>query len=416
MEFKLNVPLTWFNKNYRFLLFDPYREIPLQIYYGGSGSGKSVFISQKNILDIINEPRNFLIVRNTAHTLRSTVFEERRKVIYQWGLQEYFEIREGSLQITYKPTGYTMLFRGLDDVEKLKSITTAKGPITDLHLEEATEIAEDKFEQLELRMRGKTTVTKRTIFSFNPVLRRHWIAKRFMNGRNIKFAFNNEMLIFKTTYKDNDFITEQDKAKIESKKGFYHQVYALGNWGVLGDLIFNNWAIKECKHINFEHTKYGIDFGFASDPACLIKCALHKPTKTIFIQEEIYMHGATNDVLAAKSKRIIGNNVVYCDSAEPKSIQELRNQGENRLNAVAVSKGRDSKWHGIQWLQQWNIVIDKSCVNFIDEISQYQWKKNKDGETLPEPQDNDDHLLDALRYATEAERMPQGQVSRVNIY
>lgn len=414
--FNLNLPVDRVNRAYRFLFKEPYRSIPTQILYGGAGSGKSVAIAQRDIVDIINEPRNFLIVRNTANTLRGSVFEERRKIINSWGLRKYFDIKESNLQIVYKPTGNIMLFCGLDDVEKLKSITVPNGPITDLRIEEATECKEDTFEQLELRMRGITHLQKRVVLSFNPVFRRHWIAKRFFNGRNIQFAYNNDLLIFKTTYKDNDFITAQDKVKIESKKGYYHQVYALGNWGVLGDLIYNNWEIESCAANHYDKTLYGLDFGFASDPAALIKVGVNKPTKTLYMQQELYVHGATNDVLAAKAKHIVNNAIAWCDSAEPKSIQELRNQGVNRIHAQAVSKGPDSKWHGIQWLQQWTFKIDKNCVNFIDEVSQYQWKKNKDGETLPEPVDNNDHLLDALRYATEAERTVQGSINRVNIY
>lgn len=414
LMYSLTLPSERVNTAYRFLFQEPYRSISTQILYGGAGSGKSVAIAQRDVLDIVNEPRNFLIVRNTANTLRGSVFEERRKVINQWGLRKFFDIKESNLQIVYKPTGNIMLFCGLDDVEKLKSITVPTGPITDLRIEEATECKEDTFDQLELRMRGITHVPKRVVLSFNPVFRRHWISKRFFNGRNIKFAHNNELLIFKTTYKDNDFITAQDKAKIESKKGYYHQVYALGNWGVLGDLIYSNFEIEACSLNNYDKTLYGLDFGFASDPAALVKVGVYKPAKTLYIQNELYIHGATNDVLAAKAKPIVNNSIVWCDSAEPKSIQELRNMGENRLHAQPVSKGKDSKWHGIQWLQQWNIKIDKSCVNFIDEISQYQWKKNKDGETLPEPVDDNDHLLDALRYATEQERRPQGSMSHVS--
>lgn len=414
LMYSLTLPSERVNTAYRFLFQEPYRSISTQILYGGAGSGKSVAVAQRDIFDIVNEPRNFLIVRNTANTLRGSVFEERRKVINQWGLRKFFDIKESNLQIVYKPTGNIMLFCGLDDVEKLKSITVPNGPITDLRIEEATECREETFEQLELRMRGITTVPKRVVLSFNPVFRRHWISKRFFNGRNIKFAYNDDVLIFKTTYKDNDFITAQDKAKIESKKGYYHQVYALGNWGVLGDLIYNNWEIESCANNNYDKTLYGLDFGFASDPAALIKVGVHRPSKTLYMQQELYIHGATNDVLAAKAKPIVNNSIVWCDSAEPKSIQELRNMGENRLHAQAVSKGKDSKWHGIQWLQQWNIKIDKNCVNFIDEISQYQWKKNKDGETLPEPIDNNDHLLDATRYATEQERRPQGSMSHIS--
>jgi phage terminase large subunit len=363
-----------------------------------------VAIAQRDIIDIVNEERNFLVVRNTGNTLRQSVFEERCKVIKQWGLTNYFDIRQGDMQLVYKPTQCAFFFRGLDDVEKIKSLTPANGVLTDLRVEEATETSQDKVFELHRRMRGQTSLIKRSVYTFNPTLKTHWIAKKHFKGQDIGFLYNKEKLIFRTTYKDNAFLTQQDINFIMSLSGYQGQVYRDGLWGVLGDLIFNTWEIIDCKNTEFDVTRYGIDFGFSSDPAAVIKVGYIKSKKEIYIQEGFYIRGGTNDVLAAKAKATVRDNTVWCDSAEPKSIQELRNAGENRISAYPAKKGPDSVWHSLQWLQQQKIYVDKRCTDMINELSAYQWKKSKSGETMQEPAESDDHLIAALRYATERDR------------
>lgn len=391
---------------------EPVRSVPLQIFYGGASSGKSVFIAQRDVIDIINEERNFLIVRKIANTLRSSVFEERRKVITGWGLLPLFDIRESDLTIAYKPSGCIMMFRGLDDVEKVKSIAAPRGVFTDLRVEETTECSESDIDQLGIRMRGLSPVPKREVYSFNPIFRSHWLCKKYFNGALIKYHRNADRVIFHTTFRDNKFLTPQDRKKLLSYTGYQHDVYCDGKWGVLGDLIFTNWEVQDLTGREFDTLRYGLDFGFTNDPSALLKVAIQQNTKTIFILSEIYKHGLTNDVLAKLIKPICGDATVWCDSAEPKSIAELHNQGENRINSQPVKKGKDSVWHALQWLQQWKIIIDRRCTNTINEFSQYQWQKNKDGISLNEPVGTNDHSIAALRYATEYDRIG-AQVSLV---
>lgn len=401
----INFPLRMFNERYLFLLREPIRNTPLQILYGGASSGKSVFIAQRDVIDIINEPRNFLIVRKFANTIRSSIFEERRKIIIEWGLLPLFDIRESDFTITYRPTGCVMMFRGLDDVEKIKSITAPRGVFTDLRVEEATETSESDIEQLGIRMRGLSPVPKREVYSFNPIFRSHWICKKFFNGALIKYHRDSEKMIFHSTYRDNKFLTDQDRKKLLDKVGYSRDVYTDGKWGVLGNLIFTNWEVADLGGRKFDLVRYGLDFGFTNDPSAIVEVALQHNTKTIYITKELYEHGATNDVLAAKAKPIVGEAPVWCDCAEPKSISELHNQGVNRINSHPVTKGKDSVWHSLQWLQQWHIVIDRRCTNTINEFSQYQWQKNKDGISLNEPIGTNDHAIAALRYATERDRI-----------
>jgi len=156
-----------------------------------------------------------------------------------------------------------------------------------------------------------------------------------------------------------------------------------------------------------------LDFGFAKDPAALIHTHYDRKKKTIYVLDELYMTELTNDVLATEVKKIIGNQLVVCDSAEPKSIKELRQYG---VNAIGAKKGKDSVNHGIQWLQQQTIVVDVKCQNMKNELMKYKWKEDKNGNVLPVPVDKDNHLIDALRYAYEDEffekrpvvRKPQG--------
>lgn len=254
-------------------------------------------------------------------------------------------------------------------------------------------------------MRGLSPLPKREVLSLNPIFRSHWICKRWFKGEHIKYFRNDDLLIFHSTYRNNKFLTPQDRKKYESYTGYQRDVYTEGKWGVLGDLIFTNWTVSDVQGAQFDTIRYGLDFGFGNDPSTVLKVAVKSNTRTLYILKELYTHGATNDVLAAKMKPMVGDSTVWCDCAEPKSIQELRNQGVNRISAQPVTKGPDSVWHSLQWLQQWRIVIDKRCENTINEFSQYQWQKNKQGDNLNEPVGKNDHTIDALRYATERDRL-----------
>lgn len=381
-------------------------QCPLQIFYGGSGSGKSVFAAQSRIENFINEPRNYLVVRKIKETVSSTVFAETKKAIYQLRVERDFKITESPMVITYKPDNRIMYFSGLDDVEKLKSIAVPNGVITDIDIEEATEILESDYDQLDLRLRGLSPVVKRIRMFFNPIFRIHWICRRFFNGKWILYKYDpKEMLILHSVHPDNKFLTEQDHKKIESKKGYMYDVYALGKWGVLGDLILP-FSIQDCRDLVFDKTVYGLDFGFTNDPSACLKKGIKENERKIYIQQEIYGHHLTNDKLARLIKPMVNGNVVWCDNAEPKSIVEMRQQGDYSINTQPVQKGQDSVWHSLQWLQQWEIIVDKGCTHTIDELSQFQWAKDKKtGQSLNEPVPGNDHCMSALRYGTESIRL-----------
>ncbi len=377
----------------------------VQIFYGGSSSGKSVFLAQRCVLDVLQGGRNYLVCRQVGRTVRKSVYNEINKAINDAGLRGLFDANKSDGVITCT-NGYQILFAGLDDTEKIKSITPERGVITDVWVEEATETEPDAIKQLLKRQRGGDEATpKRLTLSFNPIYKTHWIYQTYFAptvwADDQTQYTSPDLSILKTTYLDNQFLTAADRADLENEQDeYYRDVYTLGKWGVLGDVIFKNWRVDDLIGMvnQFTNHRNGLDFGFSSDPAALAVTHYDKARKTIYIYDELYERGLTNDALAPEIKSRIGKQYVYCDSAEPKSIQELNNLG---VNAVGVKKGKDSVLFGIQWLQQQTIIVDAKCIAARNELGVYHWKKDKDGNSLRIPVDKNNHLIDATRYAYE---------------
>lgn len=176
--------------------------------------------------------------------------------------------------------------------------------------------------------------------------------------------------------------------------------------GYFGDLIFTNW--KKVDILNdpifetFDLFKNGLDFGFSNDPTAFTRSYHQRSRNRIYIFNEYKNYEVTNDQIAIDLKPMLNGDNVICDSAEPKSIKELNNHGVSALGAV---KGKDSVLHGIQWLKQQEILIDKTCQGHINDFQQYQWKKDKEGNTLNVPVDRNNDFIDALRYAFENEML-----------
>jgi phage terminase large subunit len=378
-----------------------------QIFFGGSSSGKSWFLAQRCVLDVLAGGRNYLVCRQVARTIRSSVFQQIERVIREAGLLPYFTINKADAIITCK-NGYMILFAGLDDVEKIKSIVPAVGVLTDIWVEEATETERGDVKDLYKRQRGGDEQTrKRMILSFNPILQSHWIYEEHF--RTVAWADNQKeytsdgLSILKTTYKDNKFLTKQDRYDLENEKDKYrYDVYTLGKWGVLGYVIFTNWKVEDLSGMTaqFTNPRNGLDFGFSSDPAAMWIAHYDAKHKRIYVYGELYERGLTNDVLAGEIKKRIGDGYIVCDSAEPKSIVELRQHG---VSATEAKKGKDSVLFGIQWLQQQEIVIDKRCVNTRNEISTYHWQEDAGGNAVRKPTEKNNHLIDAGRYAHECD-------------
>lgn len=390
-----------------------------QIFYGGSGSGKSVFLAQRTLIDVMKGGRNYLVCRAVGRTIRYSVFQELRKLIRDWNLTALFDVNKSEMVITCD-NGYQIIFSGLDDVDKLKSITPAKGVVTDVWIEEATETRHDDITQLNKRMRGMDAYSddpglpKRMTLSFNPIIKSHWIYEQYFKDtgwQDEQTEYQDDTLsILKTWYIHNRFLTEQDIADLEGEEDeYFYKVYTLGDWGILGDVIFTNWEVQNLSEQmgEFDNLRDGQDFGYASDPAAYIKSHYDQKHKTIYVFDEMYQTGLDNEALAENIKDSVKYRTLMCDSAEPKSIDELKKYG---IDARSALKGPDSVRHGVQWLQKHNIIVHRSCVNFIHELEQYHWKKDKWGESLPVPVDKHNHGIDALRYAYSYDMTERGVI------
>lgn len=371
-----------------------------QIYYGGSSSGKSYFLGQKIVLDNVKGV-NWLCCRNVAKTMRNSVFNEVTKAISNMGLTKYYSINRSDMVITNNLNRKQILFAGLDDVEKVKSITPINGVLERIFVEEATEVKYSAYKQLTKRLRGYSEHSKCVILAFNPILKSHWIYQTFFSGwQDDKNTYEDEDLsILKTTYKDNMFLTDDDRKQLENESDpYFYNVYSLGNWGILGHVIFRNWHVEDLSEQipQFDKIFNGLDFGYSADPNALIRVHLDKTRKKIFVFDEWYQAGMSDDDLVSKCDSMIGRQYITCDSAEPKTIDYMAGCG---INAVGAVKGADSINRGIRWLQGFEIIVDVKCQNFKNEIEQYHWQEDKHGNVMAKPVDANNHLIDALRYA-----------------
>jgi phage terminase large subunit len=372
----------------------------MQIFFGGSSSGKSYFICQKIVIDNINGA-NWLVCRNVARTIRNSTFNEIKKVITNMGMLKYYRINGTDMVITNVLNGKQILFAGLDDPEKIKSITPANGVLERVFIEEATEVKRDAIMQLKKRLRGRSEISKHIILAFNPILKSHFIYKEYFSGwqddRNL--YEDRDLLILKTTYKDNLFLTDEDRRLLENETDpYFYNVYTLGNWGILGHVIFKNWRVEDLSDRipQFDRIYNGLDFGYSDDPNALVKLNLDKKRKIIYVFDELYKAGMSDSELVYECDRMCGKQYITCDNAEPKTIDYLANEG---INAVGTVKGADSINRGIRWLQGYEIIVDVHCQNFKNEIEQYHWQEDKYGNAMAKAVDANNHLMDALRYA-----------------
>ena len=404
-DIEININENLINEVYRYYLEDNTRT---QIYFGGASAGKSAFIvGQRTVWDLLKGGRNYLILRNVARTSRTSTFNEVKQTIRDWKVDHLFHILEGTMTITCKANGYQCIFDGLDNVEKIKSIKPFQGVITDIIIEEATEVTDiNTIKQLNKRLRGKSDKPKRLTMLFNPILKSNWIYKEYFTGKwndNEICYKDDHLFILKTTYKDNKFLEPADIHELENETSKYHyDVYTLGNWGTLGGVIFTNWRKADLSdmHDQFTNIKNGLDFGYSADPFTFNRMHYDGMRKKVYIFHEEHEYGLTNPQIADLIGPIVGKEVVTCDSAEPKSIRELQNAG---IRAYGAIKGKDSVNHGIQFLQQHEIIIDSQCQETINEFELYQWAKLRDGSDAGKPVDKNNHHIDDIRYALESD-------------
>ncbi len=368
-----------------------------EVYYGGAGSGKSVFIAQKLIVKACQSERKILVIRKFGTSVRDSTFELIISILKQWKIYEYCKINQSTFTITL-PNDSVFLFKGLDDPEKIKSITN----VTDIWCEEANELSDEEFTQLDFRVRTKKP-NLQLFVSFNPVSKVNWVYKRwFDEGVTIK----DNTFILHTTYKDNPYLPEEYTQSLETTietNPTYYRIYALGEFCSLEKLVYTNWEIKEFNHNDIKgDLLVGLDFGFSNDTAALIASVLDEENKAIYVFQEWGDTNKTNQELASIIKSLgFSKSTIIADSAEPKSIEELKRDGIYRIKESV--KGKDSILHGIQKIQQYKLIVHPSCIKTITELENYSWQKDKKtNEYINKPIDMFNHFLDALRYSLQS--------------
>lgn len=345
---------------------------------------------------------NTLVVRKTYRTLKDSCFTELKWAIHRLQVDEYWEIKESPLEITYRPTGQKIYFRGLDDPLKITSISVDIGVLCWLWIEEAYEITkESDFDMIDESIRGEVPegLFKQITLTLNPWNEHHWIKKRFFDVQD------DDTFAITTNYMCNEWLDESDKKVFERMKKNNprrYQVAGLGNWGIVDGLVYENWKEEEfdLNIIRNLESAFGLDFGYTNDPTALFCGAIDLQNKKIYVYDELYKKGMNNKNIYEKINQMgYSKERITADSAEPKSIDELYSLGLRRITSAV--KGKDSINNGIQYIQDFEIIIHPKCVNFITEISNYTWDEDKFGNKINKPIDDFNHLMDAMRYSLE---------------
>lgn len=367
-----------------------------EVHYGGASSGKSHGVIQKVVFKACQNwkyPRKVLFLRKVGATVHDSIFEDVKQCLETLHLLDKCKVNNSAYRIEL-PNGAQFIFKGLDNPEKIKSI---KG-VSDVVMEEASEFTLDDYTQLTLRLRDKRHKDKQIYLMFNPVSKLNWVYNAFFvkNPKNT--------IVYQTTYKDNRFldrVTVENIEELASRNEAYYKIYALGEFATLDKLVFPKYEKRLLNKRELERLPayFGLDYGFINDPSALLHVRIDDENKRLYVVEEFVKKGLTNDKIAEAIKTLgYAKEEIQADSAEKKSNQELRNLGIARV--VDVKKGPGSVMQGIQYLLQYDWIVDERCVKLIEELENYTWKKDKKtNEYTNEPVDSYNHCIDAIRYA-----------------
>lgn len=398
IKLDIKYPNKVFNKNIFEILHD-YTYFT-EVHYGGGSSGKSHGVVQKVVIKALKPwkyPRKVLWLRKVQATISESLFEDVRSCLISFKIWEMCQWNKTDNKVIL-PNGAIFIFKGLDNPEKIKSV---KG-VSDIVMEEASEFNLDDYTQLTLRLREKKHKDKQIYLMFNPVSKLNWVYSYFFNT---KYPFR-DVLIRQSSYKDNKFLDEKTKFNLEelaNRNPAYYKIYALGEFATLDKLIFPKYEKKLLNKSSEELARlpsyFGLDFGFVNDPSAFIHVKVDRDNHKIYILEEFVKKGMLNNEIA---QMIIDlgykKEIIIADSAEQKSIAEIRSYGIDRIKSAP--KGQDSVIAGIQFLKQFDIIIDERCFKTIEEFDNYTWLKDKKtGEYFNKPVDTYNHCIDGLRYA-----------------
>lgn len=376
-----------------------------RVVKGSRASKKSKTTALWYIYNMMKYPdANTLVVRKTFRTLKDSCFTDLMWAAKRLNVSRYWKFTESPLEAEYIPTGQKIYFRGLDDPLKITSITVAVGCLCWMWLEEAYEITkESDFDTLDETIRGEVPegLFKQVTITFNPWNEKIWLKKRFFDNADP------DVLAITTNYTCNEWLDAADKRLFDRMKvnnPRRYKVAGLGEWGISEGLVYENWTEQEFTLSDVQQryhleSGFGLDFGYTNDPTALWVGFIDRDARKIFVWDELYKKGLTNRAIADEVQRMgYLKERITGDSAEPKSIDELKGFG---LRITGAAKGKDSINSGIQFIQDFEIIIHPRCVNFLTEISNYTWDKDKFGNALNRPIDDFNHLMDAMRYGLE---------------
>ena len=356
------------------------RDKEILVSYGGAGSGKSYSTAQHVILRALEENnKRILITRKTLPALRVSCLQLMKDLLSEYEIP--YELNKSELEM--KIGSNQILFKSLDNPEKIKS-----SEFNYIWAEEATELTHQDYLQLRLRLRRKNELKNQLIMTLNPIDQFHWIRTQVLD------APGEEIASFQSNYKMNPFLSKEYIEQLEGLAEIdenYYRIYALGEWGVLQNLIYSNWDVVNKMPEDYDEVIYGLDFGYVN-PTVLLEIRIKE--NEIWAKEIIYQSHLTNAELIDLLKEKIDRNVsIYADSAEPQRIEEIYQAGFN------VYPSEKNVQFGINRVKQYKLHILEDSVNLIKEIRSYKWKEDKEGRILEEPVKFNDHAMDAMRYA-----------------
>ena len=372
---------------------------------GGRGSKKSTTTAMWIIYNMMKYPlANTLVIRRVFNTHKDSTYTQLKWAVNNLGVSHLWHFSKSPLEATYKPTGQKILFRGLDDPMSITSITVEVGHLCWCWFEEAFQVMnEDDFNKIDMSIRGELPegYFKQITLTFNPWSEKHWLKKRFFDNPD------KNTLAITTNYTCNEYLGDDDRDifnTMKEKNIRRYKIEGLGEWGIAEGLVYDNFEELEFDYREISKragvvSHFGLDFGYTNDPTAFIALLVDKANYEIYIFDEIYKTAMTNkDIYAKINYKGYSKERIIADSAEPKSIEELKRLGLKRIKGAR--KGKDSILFGIQKLQDYKFYIHPKCENFTVEVNNYVWD-NKDGKVMNKPIDEYNHLMDALRYATE---------------
>ena len=374
-----------------------------RVVKGSRGSKKSKTTALNFVIRLLQYPwSNLLVVRRYSNTNKQSTYTDFKWACNKLNVSHLFKFNESLPEITVRKTGQKILFRGLDDELKITSITVDVGILCWVWFEEAYQIeSEDKFSTVVESIRGtydSEDFFKQITVTFNPWNERHWLKRVFFDEDTKR----SDTFSTTTTYKCNEWLDEVDIKRYEDlyiTNPRRARIGCDGDWGVAEGLVYDNVIVEDFnvkELLKVCKLAVGLDFGFTHDPTALIVFLIGD--RDIYIFDEAYEKGlSTKDIAELIRKKGYANSVIIGDSAESRLISELKN--EHNIKRLRKSrKGRDSINAGISKLQGYTIHVLPKCENTINELFSYSYQQDKDGRWLNKPKDEDNHLMDALRY------------------